>query len=61
MVAAAQRLEDLGCDYVIHHVGYDERRGLAAAGKPWPSPLDRLREVVAAVRVSSSGSGRPVG
>ena len=29
--------------------GYDERRGLAAMGKPYPSPLDQLREVVAAV------------
>src|ERR1700723_4410680 len=47
-VAAAKRLEDLGCDYVIHHIGYDERRGLAAMGKPYPSPLDQLREVVAA-------------
>src|SRR5208282_5929659 len=27
MVAAAVKLEQLGCDYVIHHVGYDERRG----------------------------------
>jgi 3-hexulose-6-phosphate synthase/6-phospho-3-hexuloisomerase len=57
MVAAAQRLEDLGCDYVIHHVGYDERRGLAAAGKPWPSPLDQLREVVAAVKVPVQAVG----
>jgi 3-hexulose-6-phosphate synthase len=37
-VAAAKRLEDLGCDFVIHHIGYDERRGLAAMGKPYPSP-----------------------
>jgi 3-hexulose-6-phosphate synthase len=57
MVAAARRLEDLGCDYVIHHVGYDERRGLAAAGKPWPSPLDQLREVVAAVRLPVQAVG----
>jgi len=57
MVAAARRLEDLGCDYVIHHVGYDERRGLAAAGKPWPSPLDQLREVVAAVHVPVQAVG----
>lgn len=57
MVAAARRLEDLGCDYVIHHVGYDERRGLAAAGKPWPSPLDQLREVVAAVQVPVQAVG----
>ncbi len=33
MVAAAKRLEDLGCDFVIHHIGYDERRGLAASGQ----------------------------
>jgi 3-hexulose-6-phosphate synthase len=57
MVAAARRLEDLGCDYVIHHVGYDERRGLAAAGKRWPSPLDQLREVVAAVKVPVQAVG----
>jgi 3-hexulose-6-phosphate synthase len=56
-VAAARRLEDLGCEFVIHHTGYDERRGLAAAGKPWPSPLDQLREVVAAVRVPVQAVG----
>lgn len=56
-VAAARRLEDLGCDFVIHHVGYDERRGLVAAGKPFPSPLDQLREVVAAVRVPVQAVG----
>src|SRR5579863_1653712 len=56
-VAAAQRLEDLACDFVIHHIGYDERRGLAAAGKPFPSPLDQLREVVAAVRVPVQAVG----
>src|SRR5688500_6179814 len=26
MVAAAKTLENLGCDFVIHHIGYDERR-----------------------------------
>ena len=31
MVAGAKLLEDLGCDFVIHHIGYDERRGIAAA------------------------------
>lgn len=56
-VAAARRLEDLGCDYVIHHTGYDERRGLAAMGKAWPGPLDQLREVVAAVRVPVQAVG----
>jgi 3-hexulose-6-phosphate synthase/6-phospho-3-hexuloisomerase len=57
MVAGAKRLEDLGCDFVIHHIGYDERRGIAAAGKRMPSPLDQLREVVAAVRVPVQAVG----
>jgi 3-hexulose-6-phosphate synthase len=56
-VAAARRLEDLGCDFVIHHIGYDERRGLAAAGKPFPGPLDQLREIVNAVRVPVQAVG----
>ena len=56
-VTAARRLEDLGCDFVIHHIGYDERRGLAAAGKPVPSPLDQLREIVNAVRVPVQAVG----
>ena len=56
-IAAARRLEDYGCDFVIHHIGYDERRGLAAAGKPCPTPLDQLREVVAAVSVPVQAVG----
>jgi 3-hexulose-6-phosphate synthase/6-phospho-3-hexuloisomerase len=57
MVAAAKALEDLGCDYVIHHIGYDERRGIAAAGRRMPSPLDQLREVVRAVNVPVQAVG----
>jgi 3-hexulose-6-phosphate synthase len=57
MVAAARRLEELGCHYVIHHIGYDERRGIAARGQRMPSPLDRLREVVAAVSVPVQAVG----
>jgi 3-hexulose-6-phosphate synthase len=57
MVAAAKALEDLGCDYVIHHIGYDERRGIAAAGRRMPSPIDQLREVVAAVQVPVQAVG----
>jgi len=57
MVAAARHLEDLGCDFVIHHVGYDERRGLAAAGLPYPSPLDQLRQVVDAVGIPVQAVG----
>lgn len=57
MVAAARMLEDMGCDYVIHHIGYDERRGIAARGERMPSPLDQLREVVRAVKVPVQAVG----
>lgn len=57
MVAAAREMEDLGCDFVIHHIGYDERRGIAAAGRAMPSPLDQLRQVVAAVNVPVQAVG----
>ncbi|QMW03932.1 orotidine 5'-phosphate decarboxylase / HUMPS family protein [Spirosoma foliorum] len=57
MVEGAKWLEDLGCDYIIHHVGYDERRGIAAQGHRMPSPLDQLREVVQAVRVPVQAVG----
>src|SRR5665213_4182398 len=57
MVEAAKMLEALGCDYVIHHIGYDERRGIAAAGKRMPSPMDQLRDVVKAVNVPVQAVG----
>jgi len=57
MVLGAKRLEDLGCDFVIHHIGYDERRGIAARGERMPSPLDQLREVVQAVKVPVQAVG----
>ncbi|QDT66500.1 orotidine 5'-phosphate decarboxylase / HUMPS family protein [Calycomorphotria hydatis] len=57
MVDGAKQLEDLGCDYVIHHIGYDERRGIAAAGKRMPSPLDQLEEVVKAVSIPVQAVG----
>ncbi len=57
MVAAAKWLEDLGCDFVIHHIGYDERRGIAARGQRMPSPLDQLREVCQAVKVPVQAVG----
>ena len=57
MVEAAKWLEDLGCDYVIHHIGYDERRGIAAKGNRMPSPLDQLREVVQAVNIPVQAVG----
>ncbi len=57
MTAAARRLEDLGCDFVIHHIGYDERRGIAARGEQAPSPLDQLGEIVRAVQVPVQAVG----
>jgi len=57
MVEGARRLEELGCDYVIHHIGYDERRGIAARGERMPSPLDQLKEVVRAVNVPVQAVG----
>ncbi|TWT89428.1 orotidine 5'-phosphate decarboxylase / HUMPS family protein [Stieleria varia] len=57
MVQGARRLESLGCDFIIHHIGYDERRGIAAAGLRMPSPLDQLRDVVAAVSIPVQAVG----
>ncbi|MGD9719703.1 MAG: orotidine 5'-phosphate decarboxylase / HUMPS family protein [Pirellulales bacterium] len=57
MVAGAKWLEDLGCDFVIHHIGFDERRGIAARGHRMPSPLDQLRQVVDAVSVPVQAVG----
>ena len=57
MVDGARRLEDLGCDFIVHHIGYDERRGIAARGERMPSPLDQLREVVSAVKVPVQAVG----
>ena len=57
MVAGAKRLEDLGCDYVIHHIGYDERRGIAARGERQPNPLDQLAEIVQAVSIPVQAVG----
>ena len=57
MVAGARWLEELGCDYIVHHIGYDERRGLAAQGHRMPSPLDQLRQVVEAVNIPVQAVG----
>jgi 3-hexulose-6-phosphate synthase/6-phospho-3-hexuloisomerase len=57
MVAGAKMLEQLGCDFVVHHIGYDERRGIAASGRRMPSPLDKLKEVVAAVKIPVQAVG----
>ncbi|MEM7381902.1 MAG: orotidine 5'-phosphate decarboxylase / HUMPS family protein [Bacteroidota bacterium] len=57
MVEGARMLENLGCDFIIHHIGYDERRGIAAQGLPMPSPMDELKAVVDAVKVPVQAVG----
>jgi 3-hexulose-6-phosphate synthase/6-phospho-3-hexuloisomerase len=57
MVQGAIELEQLGCDMVIHHIGYDERGGIAASGQRPPNPLDQLKEVVEAVSVPVQAVG----
>ncbi|HLJ56349.1 MAG TPA: orotidine 5'-phosphate decarboxylase / HUMPS family protein [Chthonomonadaceae bacterium] len=60
MVDGAKLIEDFGCDYVIHHIGYDERRDpevQRAHGGRTPSPLDQLAEVVKAVSIHVQAVG----
>ena len=57
MIDGAKLLEDLGCDYIIHHIGYDERRGIMALGEKIPSPLDELLEIVQAVEIPVQAVG----
>ena len=51
-VKAAKRMEELGVDYVIAHLGFDERRLV-----PGLSALDRLGEIVRAVSVPVQAVG----
>jgi 3-hexulose-6-phosphate synthase len=58
--AAARCLEELGVDYVVHHVGYDERRDAGVVAKHGgivPSPLDELKAVVKAVSIPVQAVG----
>lgn len=56
-VAASWMMEDLGVDYIVHHTGFDERNGAAAAGRNRISPLDDLDAVVRAVRIPVQAVG----
>ena len=56
-VAGAKSLEELGCDFIIHHIGYDMRTLRRKRGLDAPTPLDRLREVVQAVSVPVQAVG----
>jgi 3-hexulose-6-phosphate synthase len=54
---AARLLEELGCDYIVHHIGYDMRNLRRERGLPTPTPLDRLRDVVDAVSIPVQAVG----
>ena len=51
-VACARWMEDLGVDFIVHHIGYDERR--MATGL---SPMDELDAVVRAVSIPVQAVG----
>ena len=51
-VACARWLESLGVDFIVHHIGYDERRLVKGL-----SPMDELDAVVAAVSVPVQAVG----
>src|SRR5580704_7080590 len=58
--AAARRMQDLGLDYIVHHVGYDERRDpevIREHGGRAPTPLDELAAVVQAVTIPVQAVG----
>ncbi|MBL8203336.1 MAG: orotidine 5'-phosphate decarboxylase [Blastocatellia bacterium] len=55
--AASKMLEDLGCDYIVHHTGYDERNGIFAETGKMLSPLDDLDAVVKAVSIPVQAVG----
>ena len=59
-VSACRMMQDEGVDFIVHHVGYDERRDarvLAARGGIAPSPLDELKGIVEAVSIPVQAVG----
>jgi 3-hexulose-6-phosphate synthase/6-phospho-3-hexuloisomerase len=55
--AASKWMEDLGCDYIVHHTGFDERNGIFADTGRMLSPLDDLDAVVKAVSIPVQAVG----
>jgi 3-hexulose-6-phosphate synthase len=51
-VANARWMESLGVDFIVHHIGFDERAMIRAL-----SPLDELDRVVAAVSIPVQAVG----
>ncbi len=57
LIGGAKRLEDLGCDYIVHHIGFDRRTLRAERGLTTPTPLDQLRAIVRAVDIPVQAVG----
>ena len=51
-VQAAKEMEELGVDYIIAHLGYDERHHIAGL-----SALDNLEQIVRAVKIPVQAVG----
>ena len=51
-VACARWMEGLGVDFIVHHIGYDERRMITGV-----SPMDELDAVVRAVSIPVQAVG----
>ena len=51
-VACARWMQDLGVDFIVHHIGYDERRMIKGL-----SPMDELDDVVRAVSIPVQAVG----
>jgi len=51
-VACARWMQDLGVDFIVHHIGYDERRMVEGL-----SPMDELDEVLRAVSIPVQAVG----
>jgi 3-hexulose-6-phosphate synthase len=51
-VACARRMQELGVDFIVHHIGYDERRMVKGL-----SPMDELDDVVRAVSIPVQAVG----
>jgi 3-hexulose-6-phosphate synthase len=51
-VACARWMQELGVDFIVHHIGYDERRMVKGL-----SPMDELDEVVRAVSIPVQAVG----
>lgn len=56
-VKGAQMLEDMGCDFIIHHIGYDFRTLRTERGQATPSPLDQLQDIVKGVGIPVQAVG----